>query len=118
MRFLSFYILTTVICIITCFVVSKSLSNRLKREFPAIVSKVKTKYSFSEKISSSLCLFVPVINIVFSLIFIFCQEQLYKKMLENLKDKVIKKVGEKPDTFDWTLEELEAYLEKEEGKCN
>nr|DAJ98158.1 MAG TPA: hypothetical protein [Caudoviricetes sp.] len=116
MRFLLFYILTTVICIITTLVVSKALSNRLKREFPAIVSKIEIKSSFSEKISSFLCLCVPVINIVFILIFIFCQEQLYKKLLEKLKDKVVKKVGEKPDTFDWTLEELEAYLEKEEEK--
>lgn len=116
MKFLMFYIISTIICVIIYSVVVKALINRFKREFPAISVKLKrkVKYSLSERISSSLFLFVPVVNICFGLIFIFSQKQIYEKMLEEFKIQALKEAGEKPNAFDWTLEELEAFLENEE----
>lgn len=116
MKFLIFYIISTAICIFIALVVTKSLTNRFKREYPAICEKLKknTKYSISEKISRYLFLFVPIINIIYGLIFIFSQKQIYEKMLEEFKIRALKEAGEKPNVFDWTLEELEAFLENEE----
>lgn len=116
MKFLMFYIISTAICVFVAVIVTKSLLNRFKREYPAICAKLKqnTKYSLSEKISRYLFLFVPIINIIYGLIFIFSQKQIYEKMLEEFKIRALKEAGEKPNVFDWTLEELEAFLENEE----
>lgn len=114
MRFLIFYLISTAICLILFLLVAVSLKKRFVREYPLINEILKKeKISFIEQISKSLFLFVPIINILFSLMFIFCQEAIYKGLLRASKKKLTEIVGDTPK-FNWTLKELENYLKERE----
>lgn len=114
MRFLIFYLISTAICLILFFLLAASLKKRFVREYPLINEILKKeKISFIEQISKSLFLFVPIINILFSLMFIFCQEAIYKGLLRASKKKLTEIVGDTPK-FNWTLKELENYLKERE----
>lgn len=117
MKFLMFYIISTAICLILSLLVAKSLKKRFLREYPLINEILKKeKISFIEQISKSLFLFVPIINILFALLFIFFQESIYKGLLKASKNKLTEIVGDVPE-FNWTLKELENHLrDKYDGR--
>ena len=112
MKFLYFYIISTIICIAVLSIITKSFGNRLKREYPLVLQKVKHKVSLSERISSCFFLLIPVFNIIVALVDIFRQEKIYETILEHIRIKAILKMGLDETTY-YTLDELEQHLEKE-----
>jgi len=59
---------------------AKAFSNRAKREG----FKKKHKSTFVEKLSSSLPMLVPFINVIIILVAIFNQEAIYEKTIKDM----------------------------------
>ena len=81
MWFLWFYLISTGITLLFLFIISWSVSCKLKRD------KIKTnKSSFIEIISVTLPYLIPFLNIIFILIGILNQNKVYEK----IKNKTIR----------------------------
>lgn len=93
MKFLIFYIISTVICFLVYLIVVKAIKNRFCRENPQIVLFLKEygvikKTSFSKRLSTLLPLLLPIVNIILTLIYMLGYEEVYKKVSEDLKNEI------------------------------
>jgi hypothetical protein len=77
---LRFYIISTIISIVIIIVCSKAMLNKAKCEG---VASERKKYSIAEKMQRMIPLLIPIFNIFLALIFIFCEEELYKRTFMN-----------------------------------
>lgn len=84
MWFLYFYGISTVISFAITFILSLSLSAKIKRKFP----EYKSKETFWENFAYHLILFIPFLNILIVIFMVFSQDKLYEKTLCNIEEEI------------------------------
>ena len=84
MWFLYFYVISTVISFAVLFILSLSVSAKIKREFPGY----KSKKTFWETFAECLILFIPFVNILLIIFMVLAQDKIYERVLCNIEKEL------------------------------